>query len=69
MDRLKKFINGIGNILTGLRTNAEFRGKLDELVALAKTPLVQSIVASFSIDLTIIDSLYVALLNDTVSSV
>lgn len=69
MDRLRTFINGIGNILTGLRTNEVFRDKLHGLVELAKTPLVQSLVSSFSIDLTLVDTLYEALINDTVCSV
>lgn len=67
MDRLKTFIHGVGDILTGLRTNEVFRDKLHDLVELAKTPLVQSLVASFSFDVTIVDSLYAALINDTVS--
>lgn len=65
VDRLRTFINGIGNIITGLRTNEAFKEKFKSLIELAKTPLVQSIV---SFDMTIIDSVHNALVNSTVST-
>lgn len=57
----------LNSIITNLRTDSAYRAKLDTVINLAKSPFVQTLISSFNADLSIIDTIYEALINDTVS--
>lgn len=67
MNRLKIFVNGLANILTQLRTNEDFKTNAKDFVSLAKSPFVKSMIGQFQIDLSVIDMVFDALLNNEVS--
>lgn len=64
MNRLKELTKGLEEIVKNLRVEGDFREKFLNIVKLAQSPFVKSIVAGFNIDLKILDVIFDALLND-----
>ena len=63
MSRLRSFFGALGTSVKMLNTNKEFRSKFDNLLSLAKTPLVQVILGG-AVDIPTIEMVLDSIVND-----
>lgn len=63
VNRLYEFFRSLETSIKMLNTNKEFRGKFDNLLNLAKTPIVQAILGG-AIDIQTIESVLTSIIND-----
>lgn len=64
MSRLREFFRSLETSVKMLNTNKEFRGKFDNLLSLAKSPLVQAILGG-AVDIQTIETVLDSIVNDT----
>lgn len=66
--RLKVFIASLDTTIGKLRTDETFKGRLQGLLELAKSPFIQSVIKSANIDFKMIQAIMNGLMYDDVST-